>query len=86
MYSFLFHYFSHFYVFSIDATAETGRLGRLLNHSRLNPNCITKVIQIEKQEQPRLVLIAKCDIDAGTGEIIVFFHESNFTRFYFIFP
>ena len=64
----MFHYFSHFYLFfsSIDATAETGRLGRLLNHSRLNPNCITKVIQIEKQEQPRLVLIAKCDIEAGT--------------------
>jgi len=52
--------------YCIDATAETGRLGRLLNHSRLNPNCITKVIQIEKQEQPRLVLIAKCDIEAGT--------------------
>lgn len=52
--------------YCIDATAETGRLGRLLNHSRLTPNCITKVIQIEKQEQPRLVLIAKCDIEAGT--------------------
>ena len=52
--------------FSIDATEETGRLGRLLNHSKLHPNCITKVIQIEKQEQPRLVLIAKCDIEAGT--------------------
>ena len=37
-----------------------------MNHSRLNPNCITKVIQVEKSEQPRLVLIAKCDIDAGT--------------------
>ena len=52
--------------FSIDATEETGRLGRLLNHSKLSPNCITKVIQIEKQEKPRLVLIAKCDIEAGT--------------------
>ena len=62
---FYFYLFSHIF-FSIDATAETGRLGRLLNHSRLNPNCITKVIQVEKQEQPILVLIAKCDIEAGT--------------------
>ena len=52
--------------FSIDATAESGRFGRLFNHSRLNPNCMAKVIQIEKQEPPRLVLIAKCDIEAGT--------------------
>ena len=66
---FYFYLFSHIF-FSIDATAESGRYGRLLNHSRLTPNCITKVIQIEKQEQPRLVLIAKCDIEAGTGKKI----------------
>ena len=51
--------------FSIDATAETGRLGRLVNHSRLQPNLMTKVIQIDKQP-PRLVLVAKYDVEAGT--------------------
>ena len=51
--------------FSIDATAETGRLGRLVNHSRLQPNLMTKVIQIDKQP-PRLVLVAKYDLDPGT--------------------
>ena len=51
------------YFFSIDATAENGRLGRLVNHSRLSPNCFTKVIWADK---PRLVLIAKCDIAPGT--------------------
>ena len=48
---------------SIDATAENGRLGRLVNHSKLNPNCFTKVIWTDK---PRLVLMAKCDIQPGT--------------------
>jgi len=51
--------------YCIDATAETGRLGRLVNHSRLQPNLMTKVIQIDKQP-PRLVLIAKYDVEAGT--------------------
>ncbi len=49
---------------SIDATAETGRLGRLVNHSRLTPNLQTKVVMDEKR--PRLVLVAKSDIDVGT--------------------
>ena len=49
---------------SIDATTETGRLGRLVNHSRLQPNCCTKVVVVDKV--PRLVLIAKSDIKTGT--------------------
>ena len=49
---------------SIDATTETGRLGRLVNHSRLHPNCCTKVVIVDKV--PRLVLIAKTDIEQGT--------------------
>lgn len=50
--------------YCIDATTETGRLGRLVNHSRLQPNCCTKVVMVDKI--PRLVLIAKTDIEAGT--------------------
>jgi hypothetical protein len=48
--------------FSVDATAESGRLGRLVNHSR-SGNLITKTVSIENQ--PHLVLIAKEDIPAG---------------------
>ena len=50
--------------FSIDATAESGRLGRLVNHSRLAPNCQTKVVMV--RDVPRLILIAKTDIEPGT--------------------
>lgn len=53
--------------FCIDATAESGRLGRLLNHSRRNPNCCTKLVWIpsSKQLEPHLVINAKQDIIAG---------------------
>jgi len=46
--------------YCVDATEESDRLGRLVNHSR-NGNLIPKVIEV--QEIPRLVLIAKRDID-----------------------
>jgi histone-lysine N-methyltransferase SETD8 len=48
--------------FSVDATAETGRLGRLVNHSR-SGNLITKTVSI--MNRPHLVLIAKEDIPPG---------------------
>ena len=50
--------------FSIDATVETGRYGRLVNHSRQTPNLMTKVIMNGKS--PRLILVAKHDIEPGT--------------------
>jgi len=49
--------------YCIDATAETGRYGRLLNHSRVSPNCVTKVIMLG--DTPRLILVAKHHIDIG---------------------
>ncbi len=49
--------------FSIDATKETGRLGRLVNHSRQNPNLQTKVIMIA--DTPRLILVAKKTVEKG---------------------
>lgn len=55
------NYYSQF--ISIDATAESGKCGRLLNHSR-NGNLVTKIITYDKR--PRLILIAKDDIEAGT--------------------
>jgi [histone H4]-lysine20 N-methyltransferase SETD8 len=47
---------------SIDATAESGKLGRLVNHSR-NGNLIPKTYLVNGR--PHLVLIAKDDIPAG---------------------
>lgn len=46
----------------IDATAESGKLGRLVNHSR-NGNLVTKTVPINNR--PHLVLIAKEDIEKG---------------------
>ncbi|XP_053674474.1 histone-lysine N-methyltransferase PR-Set7 [Anopheles nili] len=46
----------------IDATAESGKLGRLVNHSR-NGNLLTKTVPLNNR--PHLVLIAKEDIDVG---------------------
>ena len=51
------------FIFSIDATEDTGRYGRLINHSRKAPNLKTKVIMIGKS--PRLILTVKHDIEAG---------------------
>ncbi|KAF2882489.1 hypothetical protein ILUMI_23714 [Ignelater luminosus] len=48
--------------FCVDATAESGRLGRLVNHSR-NGNLITRTVVVDGL--PRLVLIAKENIKIG---------------------
>lgn len=52
-----------FMFISIDATEETGKLGRLVNHSR-NGNLITKTIAVK--EKPHLILVAKNDIKPGS--------------------
>ncbi|KAK6620596.1 Histone-lysine N-methyltransferase PR-Set7 [Polyplax serrata] len=59
-YMYYFKYKSNKYC--VDATAETGKLGRLVNHSR-NGNLTTKIISINSI--PHLVLIAKEDIEFG---------------------
>lgn len=48
---------------SIDATSESGRYGRQLNPSRRHPNCVPKVAMLG--ETPRLIFVAKKDIEAG---------------------
>lgn len=48
--------------YSIDATAESSRLGRLVNHSRFG-NLGPKAIEVSGV--PRVVLIAKTDIKQG---------------------
>ncbi|CAL4109873.1 unnamed protein product, partial [Meganyctiphanes norvegica] len=49
--------------YCIDATEESPYLGRLVNHSR-NGNLVTKTVEVNGR--PRLVLIAKKDVDADT--------------------
>ncbi|VDM36611.1 unnamed protein product, partial [Hydatigera taeniaeformis] len=49
--------------YCVDATEETGKLGRLINHSRLHPNCVVKVIPINGV--PHLALFAKTEIPPG---------------------
>ncbi|KAH1011723.1 hypothetical protein HUJ04_001037 [Dendroctonus ponderosae] len=49
--------------FCIDATQETGRLGRLINHSRTSSNLYTKSILVDGL--PRLVLLARQNIKKG---------------------
>uniref|UniRef100_A0A1B0B6P9 Histone-lysine N-methyltransferase Set8 n=1 Tax=Glossina palpalis gambiensis TaxID=67801 RepID=A0A1B0B6P9_9MUSC len=57
------YYFKHKnQQYCIDATEDTGKLGRLVNHSR-NGNLMTKVVVVK--QIPHLVLIAKDDIEAG---------------------
>lgn len=57
------YYFKHNdHHYCVDATEETGKLGRLVNHSR-NGNLVTKSLLVDSI--PRLILIAKTYIRKG---------------------
>lgn len=49
--------------YCIDATEESGKLGRLLNHSKTIGNCHTKIIDVK--DHPYLILLASRDINKG---------------------
>ena len=49
--------------YSIDATQESGKLGRLLNHSKTSGNCHTKLVDVNNH--PYLILAALRDIKSG---------------------
>lgn len=58
------YYFQHKnQSYCVDATAESDRLGRLVNHSRTSGNLIPKVIEIK--DRPHLLLVARSDILPG---------------------
>ncbi|KAM5193538.1 N-lysine methyltransferase KMT5A [Mantella aurantiaca] len=59
-YMYYFQYLNKTYC--VDATKETNRLGRLINHSKTG-NCHTKLHNID--DVPHLILIASKDIKAG---------------------
>ena len=48
---------------SVDATQESGRLGRLLNHSKTEANCATRLVCV--QDTPRLILETVRQVTAG---------------------
>ncbi len=48
---------------SVDATKESGRLGRLVNHSKTKSNVVTKVVEVGGT--PHLCLMASRDIAVG---------------------
>ena len=55
---------------SIDATEESGKFGRLCNHSRRAPNTHTKLVWIRKEDDcedlvPHLIIVALRDINVG---------------------
>ncbi|CAL1682147.1 unnamed protein product [Lasius platythorax] len=57
------YYFQHRnQQYCVDATAETNKLGRLVNHSR-NGNLIARIVEVSST--PHLVLTAKEDIPIG---------------------
>jgi len=58
------YYFQHKnQPYCVDATAETGYLGRLVNHSAKDPNCVTRILEVKNV--PHLILVAARDISVG---------------------
>lgn len=49
--------------YCVDATSESGKLGRLINHSTKTPNLTTRLFPIG--DRPHLIFVAARDIDAG---------------------
>ena len=60
--------------YCVDATEETGKLGRLLNHSKTSPNCCTRIVAINKQ--PYLIIVAARDISVGE-ELVYDYGDRN---------
>lgn len=51
------------FIFSVDATKDNGRFGRLLNHSKTSANVTTKLIPVD--DHPYLCLMAARNIIPG---------------------
>ena len=61
--------------FSVDATAEKGRLGRLVNHSKCEANLKTVLVKSD-DGRPKIFLRAIRDIDAGE-ELLYDYSDKN---------
>ena len=60
---FMFYFLYNKKQYCLDATEESGRYGRLINHSRKNPTCYPKVVTVNGT--PRLIFRAKSDLMPG---------------------
>ena len=71
--SYLFHLQARGTWLGLDATQEDGSLGRLINHSRMNPNCQMKLAWLvnpdrypgSADEQPHAYFVSTRDISQG---------------------
>jgi len=63
MVSYLYFFKAQGKYWCLDATEETDRKARLINHSKLHPNVKPKVVI--HNGSPRIVFIATCDINRG---------------------
>jgi SET domain-containing protein len=66
---------------SVDATQDSKRLGRLVNHSKANANLKTEILEYNKQ--PRLVLFAKKEILIGEELLFDYGYQSHVSVFEF---
>ena len=71
--SFLFFFWYKSNEFCIDATSESSKMGRFINHSKKNANVAPKVWEV-KPGEPRLVLLASKRIEAGS-ELVYNYNE-----------
>jgi histone-lysine N-methyltransferase SETD8 len=60
---FMFYFLYNKKQYCLDATEESGRYGRLINHSRKRPTCYPKVVTVNGT--PRLIFRAKSDLMPG---------------------
>lgn len=60
---YMFHFKKNEIQYCVDATAETGRMGRLINHSMQSPNLQPKVVMLGGT--PRLILVSNKKIAIG---------------------
>jgi [histone H4]-lysine20 N-methyltransferase SETD8 len=62
--SFMFYFTFQKRRWCIDATIESGHLGRLINHSKCASNLLPEIVEINGT--PHIALIAKQDIEPGS--------------------
>lgn len=53
--------------YCIDAIQESNRIGRLINHCKLNQNLLTRLVEVNGK--PNLIFVARKDLDID-GELL----------------
>ena len=85
--SFVFHFKHRGKSWCVDATEESGRLGRLINHSKTNVNVAAETWKVE--DVPHIIFRALCDIDEG-AELLYDYGDRHIQRrkahLFFMYP